>query len=123
MNFKHELLLRIYGADILEALTLDMLLSSLTDGQPRPQSVFYDVSNSNISGFDAARKTDKLLEDGHIKAFGDSFIITSKGMLHLNKGGYKAEVVQSRRVTISFWLSILATCISIAAFVSRFFDF
>ncbi|WP_271782204.1 hypothetical protein [Aquimarina algiphila] len=121
MGIRSRIKFAMYGSSILEAYTLDMLLDTLSDGYPRVQKVFYEPSG-DISAFDLSRKIDQLLEDNYIKPMGSNFIITSKGKLHLSKGGYQTEIKHSRRTTISFWLSIAAFLISLSALLIKFFD-
>ncbi|HOZ95382.1 MAG TPA: hypothetical protein PLS07_00710 [Niabella sp.] len=119
LNNRFELL--VYGPSILEAKTLDMILSACHDGQPRPQRVFYEPSGE-ITQHDLERKMQMLLDDGFLKTMGHDFIITSKGMLHLSKGGYLNQVKKSKRADFPFWLSIIALLMSLTGLVASILD-
>ncbi|MFK7061394.1 hypothetical protein V3Q90_14850 [Flavobacterium oreochromis] len=114
-KIKLKYLISIYGGAIIEAKTLDMLLNSYSDGFPRPKKVFYD--SDTINYFELDRKAKKLLEDEFLIECGDDFIISSKGKLHLDKGGYVLEIKQSRRNTISYWMSIFAFIFSLLSLI------
>lgn len=113
-TFKFKILSWVYGSQIIEAFTLDMLLSALNDGFPHSYHTFTHPS-SNITVWEIGRKSDKLIEDGMVRVMGDNVIITSKGMLHLSKGGYTGEIKSNKHISFSFILSIFAFLVSISS--------
>ena len=116
----YNILSFIYGSQIFEAYTLDLLLSALADGVPHSYAAF--TSNSHINTWEISRKSEKLIDDGFVKILGDNVLITSKGMIHLSKGGYVGEIKAHKRISFSFWLSIFAVVVSVASAVFNWFN-
>lgn len=115
-----KILTIVYGEKIFEAFTLDSLLDTLSDGLPHSYQAF--ISTTHIGVWEIGRKTDKLFDDSMVKIHGDSVLITSKGMLHLSKGGYVGEIKAHKRTSFSFWLSVTAIIISIASAIISWFN-
>lgn len=103
----------VYGREIIEAMHTDTMLSALRDGNPRLLQSF-TTPRSGISAWDLQRKFERLIDDRLVKITGDNVIITSRGIMHLDKGGYKAEIKQHKKTNISFWLSIISILVSIS---------
>jgi hypothetical protein len=114
--FKYRILSFVYGEKIIEAFALDMMLSALDDGLPRSYNLF-TTPTGDISVWDISRKSELLIADDMVKMLGDNVLITSKGKLHLSKGGYVGEIKAHKRILFSFWLSVFAVLVSVTTAV------
>ncbi|MGL4956776.1 MAG: hypothetical protein ACRC9X_06325 [Bacteroidales bacterium] len=115
--FTPELLLKIYGERILEAYFLDAYLRSFSDGLPRDLS---KLEPQDEILYIHKRVNELLLSKEFIKPFGELYIITSLGIMHLNKGGYTGEFATEKLKRLSFFLSLIAIAISIIAAIRPF---
>jgi hypothetical protein len=116
MTFKYKVYFKIFGDRMLEAYLLDSYLSAFDDGLPRTE---LPVATGQV-GWQSARVEKKLVEDNFLEVFGNGYKITSKGMLHLHKGGYSTEVKNALLLPLTFWLSITATILSIISVIRGF---
>lgn len=105
----------LYGRGVLETMQMDILLSTFNDGQVKyPYRV--ELPNT-MEPYLVERRMDKLVEDGFVKTVGEGFRITTKGAIHLGKGGYTSELKKERRSLVSFWISVIAILLSVSSFV------
>lgn len=112
--------LKIYGKSLVESYKLDVLLSSFDDGLSRLEKIVLDVPDG-IPIHDIQRVLNKLISDNYLEREGANLKINSRGILHLDKGGYVGELKQSKRLVLSFWFSLIAVSISIASFLISLF--
>ena len=111
MNLKNRLLMFIYKDDYLEFYFLDSILDVFKDGLPRT-----DIPvNPNLK-WAKNRVFEYLHGNKFIETHGDGYRITSLGRMHISKGGCTDEFIRHKLSRLSFWLSIVATTISIVAF-------
>lgn len=119
MTLSLEIELWVWGSDILEAKRLDLFLASFKDGVP------HDLPpTSGQTGWDMSRVEHQLIQEGYLKQFGKSatLIITSKGLLHLNKGGYVWEIKYAKISKYAFAMSLTALISSIVSVIWQFFN-
>jgi len=101
---------------LIEPIFLDGVLSIYEDGKPRKkQDSINDAEKSGIPEYKYSRAFYQLLNTGLLVEEASNLKITSLGLLHLAKGGYTAQCKTEKRVSFSFWFSIIATSVSILA--------
>lgn len=110
---------KVIGSNGIDVFYLDSFLSLFEDGQPRDQLPTF---TGNLV-WAQSRIEEKLINDGYLKPWGyhsNGFIITSEGKLHLERGGYRKELLYKKLNRFSFWLSLLATILSVIAVIRSF---
>lgn len=103
-----------------EAYYLDSYLSLYIDGEPK-RYLSKDAPRSVVKINN--RTEEKLVKDGYLKPYGaldEGFIITADGRIHLKMGGYQNKFLWEKLNRFSFWLSIVATFLSIIAVIRSF---
>jgi hypothetical protein len=116
-GLKEKIVFKIYGSYILESRMLDITLEGIADGIPRREDTFFIAEDTTEERHNTIRFLNKLSDDNLIKRENGLITITSAGRLHLDKGGFVDALIQHKRVSISFWLSIIAIIISIVNLV------
>lgn len=119
MNIKEKIFIKIFGSQGLEAYFLDSFLGIFEDGRPRDNVPSITGNLVNMQ----SRIEEKLIKDGFLKPRnyeGVGYIITSEGKLHLDNGGYKAQLIDKKLSRLSLWIGIFAFIISVWAFVRTF---
>ena len=111
MTVKQKILLRLFGEDYLEYMRLDDLLHLFGEDEFKDNSLF----TMKLSEVD--RGIDKLIRDGYIVEYIESYRITAEGLLFRSSGGYTRELLSSKRASIGFWISIISFIIACASFV------
>ena len=106
--------LKVVGKDGMESFYLDSFLSILREHGEGINNI--PKFSGNIA-YTQQRIESKLLKDGYIERLevDGGFKITSDGMLHLENGGYRKEMLYKKLNRLSFWFSLLATILSIVA--------
>lgn len=112
MNIRDKILIEIYGKDYLEFYYIDSLLEVFNDGIPRTDL----PTLTGDLGWTNSRITSYLCENNYLKSFGNGYIITAPGQMHLAKGGCRGEFIRHKLGRLSFILSIFATAVSIISF-------
>lgn len=117
MNKKKRKFLKfIYGHRIEEAIKLDELLTSLEAGGIIMYDLFAGSQHQEISTT-INRIAAKLIDDNMVMRSDMYVSITSKGKLHLSKGGYVKEIIIYKNASFSFWLSVIAIIVSIISLI------
>lgn len=120
-KLQHKILSIILGSSAAdEAYYLDSYLDLYMDGEPKrdlskgaPNSVF------KIN----TRSEEKLVKDGYLQPYGphnEGLRITADGRIHLKRGGYQNKFIWEQLNKYSFWISIVATILSIIAVIRSF---
>jgi hypothetical protein len=102
---------------IPEAYFIDTFLRAFIDGKPRK----FDSSEQEEIKAIESRVIELLVDKNFLKQFETGYIITSSGIIHLEKGGFVGEHIRHKSSVFSFWLSLTATIASLTAiFISVF---
>ena len=110
-SFKNRILIKLYGSKFLEAYYADSYLSSFSDGIPRT-----DLPTAiGELAFTTSRVEALLVSESFLSVYGNGFVITSKGKMHLDKGGYIGELVNNSASKLSLYISIPSAIVSIIA--------
>jgi hypothetical protein len=112
-TLKESLALRILGKTAHEAYYADTFLRAFYDGAPRPN---IPAATGEV-GVIHSRITDLLVANNFLMPYGNGYVITSLGKMHLDKGGYVGQHVAQKATRLSFALSLLATTLSIIAVI------
>lgn len=109
--FRYRVRNNLYGREYFEYYYLDSILDKLSDGET--------VSSKSVWGKSPAgdRVFSKLITDGYLCEIGDTLRITSEGLLFIGSGGYSSRFLQSKRSSLSFWISIISIIIACASFI------
>ena len=104
---------KILGENGLEAYYLDTFLELFKDGMPHSEL----PHAKNEAVWIQLRIDEKLTKDGFLNRWGrNGYIITSEGRLHLEKGGYRKQLLYQKLTPFTFWFSLISTILSIIAF-------
>lgn len=110
-SLKNKILLKLYGSKFLEAYFADSYLTSFADGIPRTD---LPTATGDLA-FTTSRVDSLLLSESFLEPFGNGFVITSKGKMHLDKGGYIDELINHSASKICLYISVPSAILSIAA--------
>jgi hypothetical protein len=110
---KRLIYLKIFGNSMLEAYFADTLLQCYYDGTPKET----DRPATGSAAWTEQRIMKMLLDSHFLEPFDKGFVITSAGRMHLDKGGYTGHYVAAKTQRLALWLGILATAVSIVAFI------
>ena len=103
----------------MDAYYLDTFLEIFSDGVPRDNIPPLTGTLTWVQ----SRVDEKLVKDGYLKRWGrngNGYIITSEGKLHLEKGGYRRQLIYQKLTPITFWLSFISVILSIIAVIRSF---
>jgi hypothetical protein len=116
IGFKNNIVLFLFGKSVLEAFYADYLLNKFKDGHPRTSGMALTGEFTWI----APRILDLVISDNFLKPFGEGYIITARGIIHLNKGGYIGQYIGHKCMSLTLAFSLLATVLSIIAIIRSF---
>ena len=117
MKLKQKILLKLMGDEIPEAYFIDSFLGAFKDCLPHTEL----TGSTGDIGWIESRVVELLIERKFLKNFDTGFIITSAGIIHLEKGGFVGEHIRHKTSVFSFWLSMLATVASLSAIIISVF--
>jgi hypothetical protein len=102
---------------IPEAYFIDSFLRAFIDGNPRK----FDPSKDEEIERTESRVIELLVKRNFLKKIEAGLIITSSGIIHLEKGGFVGEHIRHKTSVFSFWLSLAATIASLTAILISVF--